>query len=82
MNYRKMRGRNIQCTDTSIDLSDYTITGYICGDAVCECADLSWDHFDWASPIGTSVNLIKRKEFTVFIGTRDEVKTTLLTVKK
>lgn len=51
---RKMfRGR---CRDPGIDLTQYRILGYLCGDRVDKLAGLSWTEFETVRLIAQSTN--------------------------
>ena len=79
--YRTLKDRDVKCTDPTINLADYRITGYVCGTMVRKTSEMTWNHFDWASLIEESTNPINGKQATLFIGSRDRINTVLITEK-
>ena len=62
----------------SLNLDDYEVVGYLCGDDVDRSAGLSFDHFDWTQEIKDSSNPKNKQKFTHFLCYRDKIPTVVV----
>lgn len=70
-----------RCRDPGIDLTQYRILGYLCGDRVDRLAGLSWSEFETVRLIGHSQNPKNKNKRYHFEGKRYTRRTVLVAEK-
>lgn len=74
----RQKVRSVKCLTPGIDLNDYRITQYGCGNNLDMVSTLNWSHFDFVSLIGSSKNPVNGQVGYWFTATRNEVTTVVV----